>query len=111
MILKETVKQQVHWQRSSVFTCFLDLSKAFERIEYSILIHMLHENHVPEFIINILCFIFSKSTADFISMAGHWRGELGRVVCCLPIYSMFILIVFYADFQILKLDANWAWIK
>ena len=39
------------------------MSKAFERIEYSILIDRLRKNHVPEFIINILCSIFSKSTA------------------------------------------------
>ena len=62
MILKETVKQYID-QGSSVFTCFLDLSKAFERIEYSILIDRLRKNHVPEFIINILCSIFSKSRA------------------------------------------------
>ena len=62
MLLQETVKQYID-QGSSVFTCFLDLSKAFVRIELSILIDRLRKKHVPEFIINILCYIFSKSTA------------------------------------------------
>ena len=72
MISKETVKQYID-QLSSVFTCFLELSKVFERIEYSILIDRLRKKHVHEFIINILC---SKVRPEFISMlvprkAGH----------------------------------------
>ena len=62
LILKETIKQYID-NGNCVFSCFLDLSKAFERVEHSILIAKLRDKRVPDFIINILCSIFSNSLA------------------------------------------------
>ena len=62
LILKETIKQYID-NGNCVFSCFLDLSKAFERVENSILIGKLRDKRVPDFIINILCSIFSNSLA------------------------------------------------
>ena len=53
LILKETIKQYID-NGNCVFSCFLDLSKAFERVEHSILIAKLQDKRVPDFIINIL---------------------------------------------------------
>ena len=62
LILKETIKLYID-NGNCVFSCFLDLSKAFERVEHSILIVKLRDKRVPDFIINILCSIFSNSLA------------------------------------------------
>ena len=42
LILKETIKQYID-NGNCVFSCFLDLSKAFERVEHSILIAKLRD--------------------------------------------------------------------
>ena len=62
LILKETIKQYID-NRNCVFSCFLDLSNAFERIYHGVFIAKLRDKRVPDFIINILCSIFSNGLA------------------------------------------------
>ena len=52
-VFKETVKKFVT-EGSTVYTCFLDLSKAFERVDHNILLRRLLYMNVPVYLVNIL---------------------------------------------------------
>ena len=52
-LLKETINEYIA-AKSSVFSCFIDLSKAFERVNHVILIDKLKCKNVPSFIVEIL---------------------------------------------------------
>ena len=56
-----------------MYACFLDLSKAFERIDHSILIRKLLRNKVPSSIVNILSSIFMKS-----KVCVHFNGSFSN---------------------------------
>ena len=58
---------------SVVYACFLDLSKAFERIDHSILIRKLLCDKVPSYIVNILSSIFMKS-----KVCVHFNGSFSN---------------------------------
>lgn len=60
-ILKETVR---HYRSlgSNVFACFLDASKAFDRVNHRKLFNILHERKIPSIIIRIIRYWYSNQT-------------------------------------------------
>ena len=59
VLLKETINEYIA-AKSSVFSCFIDLSKAFERVNHAMLIDKLKCKNVPSFIVEILQNIFRR---------------------------------------------------
>ena len=45
----------------TIYTCHLDLSKAFERVDHQTLIKKLKEKRMPQFITSVFEFILSRS--------------------------------------------------
>ena len=66
VLLKET---EYIAAKSSVFSCFIDLSKAFERVNHAMLIDKLKCKNVPIFIVEILQNIFKRS-----DISVYWQG-------------------------------------
>ena len=58
-VLKQTIFDYTT-SKTPVFACFMDLRKAFDRINNNILLKILKERNVPFFILNILAFWFSS---------------------------------------------------
>ena len=50
--------------KSTVYSCFLDMSKAFERVNHSLLLKKLQSSNVNPCIINLLENVFRNSTAS-----------------------------------------------
>ena len=67
-LLKET-SNAYSAANNSVYSCFIDLSKVFERINHRILFTKLRNKGGPEFLIEILSSIFSQSVVSV-----HWQG-------------------------------------
>ena len=60
-IITEVVSYYVR-NNSSVFCCLLDLKKAFDKVEFSLLFHKLKENKVPGVFIRLLIFIYIQQS-------------------------------------------------
>ena len=62
-LLKETIGANIAGG-GSVYTCLMDLSKAFERVDHDILIDMLSNKSVPMSIVNIFRSIYIGSSVQ-----------------------------------------------
>ena len=59
-LLKE-ILNFMHKHVSTSFIVFMDASKAFDRVNYGTLIHILHKKGIPLYILQLLVFWFSHS--------------------------------------------------
>ena len=98
VLLKETINEYIA-AKSSVFSCFIALSKAFERVNHAMLIDKLKCKSVPCFIVEIFQNIFRGS-----NMSVYWQGIRSKecmhveayvnLEYFLIIYLCFISIIF-----------------
>jgi hypothetical protein len=96
-LLKETILNNIGGNRS-VFSCFLDLSKAFERVQHKFLLQILNDRKLPHHIVNIFSSIFSNSTAQVYfngSFSNIWN--ITRGVRQGGIMSAFLFNVYIDD--------------
>jgi len=61
-IFKETVYSYMN-EGSQVYTCFLDLSKAFEYVNHNMLLRKMQVNGTPDLLLRLMQSIFSSSVA------------------------------------------------
>ena len=71
-VLKETINSYVEKQ-SSVYLCFLDASKAFDRVNHYKLFHKLINRGVPGYLVRILAFWYSNQT-----MCVRWGSMISK---------------------------------
>ena len=64
-IIKEAL-MKYKFEGSTVYCCFLDLSKAFERVKHDRLIDKLYTRNVPTYLISIIKNIFSGSSVSVL---------------------------------------------
>ena len=62
VLLKEALASNMQ-TNGSVYTCFLDLSKAFDRLNIDKLINKLNSSNLPDYIVNIVEFSLKNSSA------------------------------------------------
>ena len=76
---KEVVNNYIN-NGSVIYACFLDMSKAFERINHSLLVGKLHETSLPKFVVFAIEKILSNSYAKVHCHGAHsnsWKIEKG----------------------------------
>ena len=71
-VLKETINNYVEKQ-SSVYLCFLDASKAFDRVNHFKLFQKLLNRGVPGYLVRILAFWYSNQ-----SMCVRWGSTMSK---------------------------------
>ena len=71
-VLKETINNYVEKQ-SSVYLCFLDASKAFDRVNHYKLFQKLLNRGVPGYLVRILAFWYSNQT-----MCVRWGSSMSK---------------------------------
>ena len=71
-----TLKEMINMYnslKSSVFTCFLDASKAFDRVNHSLLFQKLAKRGIPGYILRILIFWYREQT-----MSVKWGNTISE---------------------------------
>ena len=67
----------------TIYTCPLDLSKAFERVDHQTLIKKLKEKRIPQFITSVFEFILSRSRINVNfngSFSEQWKIVTGHAM-------------------------------
>ena len=78
-LLKETLHKYVD-QGSRVYTCFLDLSKAFERVDHDKLLSKMQKRGVPEYLLKIFRYTFASSYIKVKyngTFSEYWKATCG----------------------------------
>ena len=52
-VMRQITEQSIEYNRPA-FMCFIDLQKAFDRIQFKDIIHLLHERQIPHNIIKTI---------------------------------------------------------
>ena len=92
---KETVYSYIN-EGSTVYSCFLDMSKAFERINHRKLLQKLDESTLPRFVINALNIMLSSGAAEVSCHGKHseeWdtvRGTRQGGILSAHLFSIYI---------------------
>jgi len=107
MILKESVAYYIN-NGSSVYCCFLDATKAFDRVEYCKLFRMLTKRQLPSVVLRLLCNMYLNHMTlveynGFKSAAFKVLNEVKQGGIISPI--MFCVYISVADKRI-KLISN-----
>ncbi len=71
-ILKETILYY-NTKSSTVYTCLLDTSKAFDRISYTRLFYILLKRNIPAIIIKCMLDLYTRQ-----SVQAEWQGSLSQ---------------------------------
>ena len=78
-VLKEVINKYLS-EGSVVYSCFMDLSKAFERVDHNLLMSKLRTTAIPAFVVNIIDIITGNGSASVL-YDGHqsrsWKLEKG----------------------------------
>ena len=96
-ILREILNSNIDGD-STIYSCLLDLSKAFERVDHAKLLTKLQENHLPPFILNMIKFILFN-TRICVNFNGSFSPEwnIVRGVRQGGVTSAFLLINIYIN--------------
>lgn len=96
-LFKEVIGKYIS-NGSTVYSCFLDMSKAFERVNHDILLDKLRNSGVPEYIVNYYKCILSNSSA-MVNINGvystHWK--IGRGVRQGGVSSAYLFCLYIDD--------------
>ena len=79
IILKEVLHRYVG-EGSRIYSCFIDFSRAFERVDHRILLEKMSAKGMPVYIVNLFRFIFSHSDIRVVYDGEHsdtWRTMSG----------------------------------
>ena len=94
-----TLKEAIHLYTSMkgcVFTCFLDASKAFDRVNHSLLFEKLAKRGIPIYILRVLtywyenqrlCVRWGETISEFFNVANGVRQD-----CILSSYFFYVNI-------------------
>ena len=96
-LLKETVGRYIT-EGSAVYACFLDMSKAFERVDHERLLKKLESRNVPSYLLDLLRVMFINSYVSVKyndAMSRKWN--LKRSVRQGEILSAFLFCAYMED--------------
>ena len=68
----ETISQYLQ-DNGTVYGCFMDCTKAFDTVKYSILFQKLLDAKIPPVIVRLIIYMYQKQSANV-----RWEGKLSR---------------------------------
>lgn len=76
MTMKEVIRY--YWNRGSkVFGCFLDASKAFDRLRYDKFFHLLYNRGIPPIMLQLFIDLYERQKSRC-----EWDGEFSPYFTC-----------------------------